>query len=115
MKILILGAGCTGLGAAIRFQELGHDNFLVLEQNGYPGGLATSFVDEQGFTWDVGGHVQFSHYDYFDRLVERALGQAWLHHVRQSYIWIRERFVPYPFQNNIRTLPPADLAAVSRD
>ncbi len=114
MKILILGAGCTGLGAAYRLQELGHSDFLILEQNCYPGGLATSFVDENGFTWDIGGHVQFSHYDYFDRLMEKALGAAWLKHLRQSYIWIRERFIPYPFQNNIRNLPPEDLAACLR-
>lgn len=111
MKVLILGAGCTGLGAAYRLHELGHTDFLVLEQNGYPGGLASSFVDEKGFTWDIGGHVQFSHYDYFDRLMDKALGIAWLDHLRQSYIWIRERFVPYPFQNNIRNLPQDELAA----
>jgi len=114
MRVLILGAGCTGLGAAYRLHELGHADFLVLEQNGYPGGLATSFVDEQGFTWDIGGHVQFSHYDYFDRLMDKALGRAWLNHMRQSYIWIRDRYVPYPFQYNIRSLPPADLAACMR-
>ncbi len=111
MKVLILGAGCAGLGAAYRLHELGHTDYLVLEQNGYPGGLATSFVDEKGFTWDVGGHVQFSHYDYFDRLMDKALGAAWLNHLRQSYIWIRQRFIPYPFQNNIRNLPLEDLAA----
>ena len=114
MRVVILGAGCTGLGAAYRLQELGHSDFVVLEQNSYPGGLATSFVDEAGFTWDIGGHVQFSHYDYFDQLMEKALGGAWLNHLRQSYIWIRERFVPYPFQNNIRNLPPEDLAACLR-
>jgi protoporphyrinogen oxidase len=114
MKVLILGAGCTGLGAAYRLHELGHTDFLVLEQNGYPGGLATSFVDQEGFTWDIGGHVQFSHYDYFDQLMEKALGAAWLDHLRQSYIWIRERFVPYPFQNNIRHLPQEELASCLR-
>ena len=110
-RILILGAGCTGLGAAYRLHELGHYNFLVLEANSYPGGLSASFVDEKGFTWDLGGHVQFSHYDYFDDLMERALPGAWLQHVRQSYIWIRGKFVPYPFQNNLRHLPPHDLSA----
>ncbi|MGA9669475.1 MAG: FAD-dependent oxidoreductase [Terracidiphilus sp.] len=114
MKVLILGAGCTGLGAAYRLHELGHTDFLVLEQNSYPGGLATSFVDEQGFTWDIGGHVQFSHYDYFDRLMDKALGRAWLNHMRESYIWIRDRYIPYPFQYNIRSLPAADVATCVR-
>jgi protoporphyrinogen oxidase len=109
-RILILGAGCTGLGAAWRLRELGHENFLVLEQNSYPGGLAASFVDGQGFTWDLGGHVQFSHYPYFDRLMDRALGQAWGEHIRRCYIWARERLIPYPFQNNLRHLPPEELA-----
>jgi protoporphyrinogen oxidase len=109
-RILILGAGCTGLGAAYRLHELGYANFLVLEANSYPGGLSASFVDNKGFTWDLGGHVQFSHYEYFDRLMERALGNAWFQHVRQSYIWTRGTFVPYPFQNNLRHLPPDALA-----
>lgn len=110
-RILILGAGCTGLGAAYRLHEIGHANFLVLEANSYPGGLSASFVDDKGFTWDLGGHVQFSHYDYFDDLMDRALSNAWLRHVRQSYIWLRGKFIPYPFQNNLRHLPPHDLSA----
>lgn len=109
-RILILGAGCTGLGAACRLHELGYTNFQVLEANSYPGGLSASFVDDKGFTWDLGGHVQFSHYDYFDRLMDRALGSAWLRHVRQSYIQLRRKLIPYPFQNNLRYLPPEDLA-----
>lgn len=109
-RILILGAGCTGLGAAYRLYELGYTNFRVLEQDSGPGGLAASVVDVRGFTWDLGGHVQFSHYGYFDRLMDAALGAAWLKHVRQSYIWTCGRFIPYPFQNNLRHLPPDKLA-----
>jgi UDP-galactopyranose mutase len=80
-RILILGAGPTGLGGACRLDELGHQNFLVLEKNAYPGGLAASFADDKGFTWDIGGQVQFSHYDYFDQVMDRALGDAWVHSV----------------------------------
>ena len=67
-------------------------------------------MDEQGFTWDVGGHIQFSHYDYFDRAMDEFLGvDGWLHHERESWVWMRNRFIPYPFQNNIRHLPADDL------
>ncbi len=104
-KILILGAGAAGLGAAYRLHELGHPDFLVLEKNDYPGGLAASFTDPKGFVWDVGGHVQFSHYEYFDRLMEKALADRWVYHRRESYIWVYGRFVPYPLQNNLRHLP----------
>jgi protoporphyrinogen oxidase len=108
-RILILGAGCTGLGAAWRLHELGHRNFLVLERNPYPGGLSASFLDDHGFTWDIGGHVQFSHYPYFDNVMQTALPGAWLSHTRRSHIWMRNRFVPYPLQNNLRYLPQQEL------
>jgi protoporphyrinogen oxidase len=108
-RILILGAGCTGLGAAWRLHELGHDNFLVLERNAYPGGLSASFVDPKGFTWDIGGHVLFSRYDYFDRVIKAALNGAWYEHVRRASVRICDRFIPYPLQNNLRFLPPEPM------
>lgn len=107
-RVLILGAGPTGLGAAYRLQELGHRDFFILEARDSPGGLAASYVDDQGFTWDLGGHVQFSHYGYYDDLLDKALDQDWLHHERESWVWIRGRFVPYPFQNNLRYLDETD-------
>ncbi|MDF3056767.1 MAG: protoporphyrinogen oxidase [Rariglobus sp.] len=109
-SFLILGAGPTGLGAARRLHELGHADWALLEGSAHAGGLSSSFVDEQGFTWDIGGHVQFSHYDYFDRAMVEFLGEdGWLRHQRESWVWMRDRFIPYPFQNNIRRLPAADL------
>lgn len=105
-RVVILGSGPTGLGAAYRLKELNHLNFRVFDKASQGGGLATSHRDSQGFIWDIGGHVQFSHYRYFDELMEKALGQQWLHHERESWVWIEDRFVPYPFQNNIRNLRP---------
>lgn len=109
-KYVIIGTGPTGLGAAYRLKELGIQDFVLLDKEDYVGGLATSFVDEQGFTWDIGGHVQFSHYRYFDDLMLKALGpEGWLSHQRESWVWIRNGFVPYPFQNNIRYLPKPEM------
>lgn len=104
-KIVILGAGPTGLGAAYRLQELGEKNFRIYERRPYTGGLATSFQDENGFWWDIGGHVQFSHYTYFDHLMDKLLPDQWITHERESWVWIADRFVPYPFQLNIHRLP----------
>ena len=104
-KYLIIGAGPTGLGAAHRLKELGCDDFLVLERNPYAGGLSASFRDDHGFTWDIGGHVVFSHYDYFDRLMDSLLGEERLTHERESWVRSNGTWVPYPFQNNIRHLP----------
>jgi protoporphyrinogen oxidase len=107
---LIIGAGPAGLGAAYRLKELGRTDFHIVESNRWVGGLASSFVDDHGFTWDIGGHVQFSHYPYFDAVMDRALGvDGWLHHQRESWVWMKNRFVPYPFQNNIRYLPKESI------
>lgn len=108
-RILILGAGPTGLGAANRLSELGISTWSLYEREPHAGGLAASFTDERGFTWDIGGHVQFSHYSYFDELMDDLLGQDWLHHERESWVWMRERFIPYPFQNNIHRLPKQEM------
>jgi len=104
-RVLILGAGCTGLGAAWRLHELGHTDFLVFEKEAWPGGLSASFVDAAGFTWDIGGHVLFSNSEYFNRALDRAMAGEWIEHARQSHIWTNGRFVPYPFQYNLRHLP----------
>jgi len=108
-KIVILGSGPTGLGAAWRLKELKHQTYKLFEKKSYPGGLSSSFIDEKGFTWDIGGHILFSHYEYFDRLMDLLLKDQWLYHERESWVWIKNRFVPYPFQNNIRYLPEEDL------
>ena len=113
-RVLILGAGPTGLGAAYRFQQLGFDNFRILEAAPSAGGLAASVVDEQGFTWDLGGHVQFSHYAYYDDVLDAALGEEWFWHERESWVWIKGRFVPYPFQNNIHRLDSEDMELALR-
>ncbi|QYO63233.1 protoporphyrinogen/coproporphyrinogen oxidase [Leptolyngbya sp. 7M] len=108
-RILILGAGPTGLGAAYRLRELGYTNLLMVDRHPYLGGLAHSFTDPQGFTWDIGGHVMFSHYDYYDRVFDRLMGDHFTLNNRESWVRIAGTWVPYPFQNNIRYLPK-DLA-----
>jgi protoporphyrinogen oxidase len=110
-RIVIAGAGPTGLGAAWRLHELGHANWALYEATSHAGGLAASVVDAHGFTWDLGGHVLFSHYPYFDAVMTTALGDAWVEHVREAWVWMRERWIPYPFQNNIRRLPDAERDA----
>ncbi|MDM8524800.1 FAD-dependent oxidoreductase [Desulfococcaceae bacterium HSG8] len=107
MKIIIIGGGPCGLGAAWRLTELGHENWLLFEKKDYWGGLSASFQDSEGFWWDVGGHVLFSHYTYFDQVMDSLLGKedGWVFHEREAWIRMQDRFIPYPLQNNIRHLP----------
>jgi protoporphyrinogen oxidase len=104
MNTVILGAGPTGLGAAYRLNEEARTDWQLFESSSHVGGLSASFVDDQGFTWDIGGHVLFSHYPYFDAAVEQALSGAYYEHQRESWVRIQGGWVPYPFQNNVRYL-----------
>ena len=52
MRVVVIGAGLGGLGAALRLQGAGHD-VVVLEQRSAPGGRASQLRDG-GYTWDTG-------------------------------------------------------------
>jgi len=93
------------LGAAYRLHELGYEDWTLYEKSDYVGGHASSHLDPHGFVWDEGGHVIFSHYPYFDKLVDDMLGHEENQLVRESWIVQGESWIPYPFQNNLRHLP----------
>jgi UDP-galactopyranose mutase len=106
--VSIVGAGPCGLACAWELKRLGHDRWTVYEQALRAGGHASSVLDGRGFTWDQGGHVVFSHFGEFDRLLEETLGDDVHEHERSSYVRVDGRWVPYPFQNNLRHLAPED-------
>src|SRR4051812_1278970 len=105
-RVAIVGAGPCGLACARELDRLGFDEWVVYEREDQAGGLARSVLDPAGFTWDLGGHVVFSHFGEFDLLLEEAMGDDVHEHERVSYIRFGDRWVPYPFQNNLRYLEP---------
>ncbi|KAI0479091.1 UDP-galactopyranose mutase [Xylariaceae sp. FL0804] len=109
VDILIIGAGPTGLGAAKRSQQC-NAKYLIVDSNPIPGGLASTDTTKEGFLYDVGGHVIFSHYKYFDDCINEALpsDDDWFTHERVSYVRYDGLWVPYPFQNNISILKKDD-------
>ncbi|KAK4143011.1 uncharacterized protein C8A04DRAFT_37882 [Dichotomopilus funicola] len=110
VDVLVIGAGPTGLGAAKRLNHLNGPSWLILDSNEKAGGLASTDVTPEGFLYDVGGHVIFSHYKYFDDCLNEALPKKedWYDHERVSYVRYKGLWVPYPFQNNISILPKED-------
>lgn len=116
-KVIIIGSGPTALGAAHRLLELMNRNFpslslTILEQDGKLGGLASSERDDKGFLWDMGGHVVFSHYEYFDDVLDRSI-EHWNRKKRAAYAFMKgsdgiRRFIPYPVQNNIDAMDKVD-------
>jgi len=102
-RFLVIGAGPTGMGAAVRLTELGED-YLMVDASDQVGGMAGSVTDEHGFTWDRGGHVLHSHFADFDRALEVSGVQ--LNAVRRNgWVWMNGRLVPAPIQQNLDVLP----------
>ena len=112
VDILIVGAGPTGLGAAARLSQSGHSDWRLVEARDGPGGLAYTTTTPEGFMFDTGGHVIFSHYSFFDELIDAAVGgngpEHWNSRQRVSHVLCRGVWVPYPFQKNLSFLPLED-------
>jgi protoporphyrinogen oxidase len=106
--VAVVGAGPCGLACGRELTHLGYDDWAIYERSDHAGGHASSHVDPAGFTWDEGGHVVFSHFGEFDRMLDEALGDEVHEHERSSYVRLDGRWVPYPFQNNLRHLSPQD-------
>jgi len=90
IDVLVVGGGPTGLGAATRLNQLRHESWLLVDASDEAGGLACTDITQEGFLFDMGGHVIFSHYDYFDQLIDAAVGtgeEHWATHERVSYVW----------------------------
>jgi protoporphyrinogen oxidase len=103
VDVLVIGGGPTGLGAATRLHERGAD-WLLLEAADRPGGMATSVVDDDGFRWDLGGHVLQSHSADFDRAVADS-GVRMLSAIRNAWVWLDGELVPAPIQHQVDELP----------
>ncbi|ORY64033.1 FAD/NAD(P)-binding domain-containing protein [Pseudomassariella vexata] len=110
VDVLVIGAGPTGLGAAKRLNQIDGPSWLIVDSSSKAGGLASTDITPEGFLYDVGGHVIFSHYKYFDDCINEALPKEddWFTHERISYVRYKGLWVPYPFQNNISMLPKED-------
>jgi UDP-galactopyranose mutase len=100
-SVIIIGAGPTGLSAAY---HLGPDA-LLLEQADRVGGWCRS-IEDRGFTFDMAGHIMFSHDPYVHQLYELLLGDNVHWQDREAWIYSKEVYTRYPFQGALYGLPP---------
>jgi protoporphyrinogen oxidase len=103
VDLLVIGAGPTGVGAAVRACERGLTS-LTVERETVVGGAATSHRDDAGFIWDVGGHVLHSHFDSFNRAIA-ASGVPLRQVERNGQVYIGGAFVPTPIQQQLDAMP----------
>lgn len=115
VETLVIGAGPTGLGAACGLHDSGQDNWMLVEKENRLGGLASSFKDSKGFTWDFAVHVVHSHYSTFDHVLKIYDPCALTFHQRHAYVYLNKRFIPYPVQRHLEKLPEGLRQKCSRE
>jgi protoporphyrinogen oxidase len=104
-KVVVIGAGITGLSAAWHLQRRGIP-CVVFEKEAEAGGLCRSH-HSGGFTFDYCGHLLHFRHSYAFNLIHGFLNGNLKEHTRNSWIHYRGLYVRYPFQANLYGLPPA--------
>ena len=102
-RILILGAGLSGLSVAWHLQRKGYD-CQIFEQGTEVGGLCRS-KKNNGFIFDCDGHLLHFKHNYTLHLIKKMLGTNLIKHKRSSWIYSYSRYTRYPFQANLYGLP----------
>jgi protoporphyrinogen oxidase len=103
-RIVIIGAGITGLSAAWHLQKKGV-RCTVFEKEASPGGLCRS-KRSAGFIFDYCGHLLHFRNSYACNFIRRLLKGNLNEHRRDSWIHYKGSYVKYPFQANLYGLPP---------
>lgn len=101
--VVILGAGLTGMSAALALQDRQIDHW-VLERNPHVGGLASTVADS-GYLFDRTGHLLHLRDPARHRRVLSLLEEPPLEVVRRSLIYSEGVYTRYPYQSNTFGLP----------
>lgn len=109
-KIVILGAGLTGISTAYHLEKKGFFDYKIFERDDSIGGLCRTVVQD-GFTFDYTGHLLHINDPYFQSLITNLVGFDNFESVyRRSYIYSHDVYTHYPFQINLYGLPPSVIA-----
>lgn len=97
MKIIILGAGISGISAAYHLKEAGFDSIIYEKANSW-GGLCDNFVID-GFRFDTFIHLSFTEERYVrDLFAESVQSQVHIPHPLNYY---KGHWLKHPVQNNL--------------
>jgi protoporphyrinogen oxidase len=102
--VAILGAGLTGLSAAIELTERSRPH-RIFEKLAVPGGHVVT-TEDNGFRFDRTGHLLHLKSEALRAQVLEWIGPEHLKVERRSVIWSNGVYTRYPFQANTFGLPP---------
>ena len=109
-KIVIAGAGLTGLSTAYHLEKNKFDNFEIYEKENEIGGLCRS-VKQDGFTFDYTGHLLHINDIYFEEFIKNTISVKKMNNIiRRSFIFSNNVYTRYPFQINLKGLPTDIIA-----
>lgn len=96
-KIVILGAGITGLTVALELSKKFKGNVVILEKDARVGGLAGTLNNKNGFLTDIGSHrIHLTYEKEALEIIKELCGDELLKRERNGLIFIGNRFVKYP-------------------
>jgi UDP-galactopyranose mutase len=103
---VVLGAGLTGLTAALTFAEHGESDWQIYERGDRVGGHACSNVVD-GYTFDYGPHILFTNDPEVGSLIRDLLGDNFTAQTRQAFIYHHAygMYTRFPFQAHLHGLP----------
>jgi protoporphyrinogen oxidase len=102
---LIIGAGITGLSLASFFNT---DDYLIVEKDSETGGYCKTTI-RNGFVWDYSGHFfHFNNQEIKDYVLENIDCDVVTVN-KKSHIYYKDRYIDFPFQNNIDQLPTGEF------
>jgi protoporphyrinogen oxidase len=104
-RVVVLGAGLTGLSAAYHLRALGVEA-AVLEREPRPGGACRT-SERDGFSFDLTGHLlHLARPESRELLQSLRVGKALRAHRRRAGVALAGAVTPYPIQINTYRLPP---------
>ena len=109
MKIALLGGGISSLSLAYFIQSSDrYKEIIIIEKEDKLGGLMRSF-NKEGIYYDIGPHIMFSKNKDILNLMKDMLGKNISEIRRSNQIIYKNKFVQYPFENDLSKLPKDDL------
>ena len=112
-RIIVLGAGISGLSVAWRLHELGFQT-IICESQGHIGGLAgTISADEGKYCLDFGPHFFITQKQEIVERITDLLADDVVSFERSAQLYVQGRFLDYPLsaKNVLLNFPLSDAIA----